>query len=162
VPKLASLPQRAFALLLPLFGAGCFGSTADSEPATDSSAAGAGSQDEDAAELCRRTNEYIESCGSTTYSVNCDFTSPDAACSNECRLRVSCGYYQGTSPEEGRVYSQCGDRCTCESAQRRAASCGIPVAFSCDEVCNCGYSNTCDVGIPAYAKCRELCPAWPD
>ena len=119
-------------------------------------------QPETNAELCDRAASYVQSCGTTSYPVDCTYLTPDRACDNRCDLAASCGYFQGTSPSENRSVAQCGSRCTCESAQRRANDCGIAITFTCDDICNCAYSNDCAAGITAYANCRAECPPWPD
>lgn len=113
-------------------------------------------------ELCDRAAEHVQSCNaSTTSPVNCAHLTPDVTCENRCDLAVSCDYFHGNSPSESRSRAQCGSRCTCESALRRASECGVPVTFACDHVCNCPYSHDCENGIPAYAECRAQCPPWP-
>jgi hypothetical protein len=113
-------------------------------------------------QLCERAADYIRSCGAaTTFPVDCEYLGPDVACDNRCDLEVSCDYFRGDSPSESRSRAQCGSRCTCESAQRRATECAMPPALTCDDICNCPYSNDCQDGVPAYAACRAQCPPWP-
>jgi hypothetical protein len=123
---------------------------------------GEAQQTETDEQLCRRAATHVQSCGSANYLVDCTYLTPDNACENRCDLDASCDYFQGNSPSENRTVAQCGSRCTCQSAQRRAASCGVAVSFTCDHICNCPYSYDCELGIPAYAACRAQCPPWPE
>jgi hypothetical protein len=113
---------------------------------------------------CARAASYLRSCGVTAY-VSCDPSSPstpDQECEAACDLETSCAYFLGQSPAEGRPRAQCGSRCTCESAKRRATECGVVSDFECSQVCNCPYLYTCTDGIPGYITCRTECPPWPE
>ena len=111
---------------------------------------------------CAEANLYREQCGAPPVPFDCAEATPDINCETGCDLDVSCEYLLGSSPSEGRQRAQCGSRCTCESAQRRTIACGMQVAFDCNEICNCSYAYDCELGIPAYAACRDRCPAWPE
>jgi len=112
---------------------------------------------------CERANRYARDCGATRFERPCPPNrAPDLECDAECDLEVSCAYFLGQRPAESRERSQCGARCSCESARRRSMECGIEPQFSCDQICNCGYTWDCETGIPAYAACRAVCPPWPE
>ena len=146
----AMIEMRARVLLCCISGMmfGCNGSTS-SAPA-------------DGGTNCARAASHLVSCGVTNSSRTCDSTTPDVECEAACDLDTSCAYLLGQNPAEGRARAQCGSRCTCESAKRRAVDCGVVADFDCALVCNCPYSSSCGDGIAQYISCRAACPPWPE
>ncbi len=133
--------------LIPALFSGCTGSTK-----------GAAS---DAGTNCSRAASYLMACGVTNFVSDCTFMTPDVECEAACDLGTSCAYFLGQNPAEGAARAQCGSRCTCESAKRRATECGVVADFDCAPICNCAYYSGCGDGIPAYIACRAACPPWP-
>jgi hypothetical protein len=134
--------------LIPALLSGCTGST-------KSAASDAGTN-------CSRATSYLMSCGITRSVQHCEFITADVECESACDLNTSCAYFLGQNPAEGPARAQCGGRCTCEAAKRRATECGVVADFDCAPICNCPYYYGCSDGIPAYIACRAACPPWPE